>query len=267
MIRSLWSAASGMLAQQLNVDTIAHNLANVNTVGFKRSRVEFEDLFYETIRPAGAPTALGAVLPLGLEVGHGVRPVATQRIFSAGNLQRTDQPLDLAVQGDGFFMLGLGDDRVGYTRAGSFHVDAEGRIVSGAGYPLLAAGGSGDFRLPRGATDITIGPDGRVTAMEPGARSPTELGRIGLARFANPGGLEARGETIFAPTPASGEAQVGNPGEEGFGTLLQGTLEMSNVSVVEEMVSLIMAQRAYEINTKAVQSADEMLAQANNLRR
>lgn len=267
MIRSLWSAASGMLAQQLNVDTISHNLANVNTIGFKRSRVEFEDLFYETIRPAGTTTVLGTTLPLGLEVGHGVRPVATQRIFSGGSLQRTDQPLDLAIQGDGFFMVDLGDGKIGYTRNGAFHLDAEGRIVTSQGYPLLAAGGSGEIRIPAGSTDISIGSNGQITVMEPGNSAPTDVAQIGLANFTNPAGLSARGETIFEPTPASGEPQMANPGEQGLGTIAQGTLEMANVSVVEEMVNLIVAQRAYEINTKAVQSADEMLAQANQLRR
>ena len=265
MIRSLWSAASGMLAQQLNVDTISNNLANVNTPGFKRSRVQFEELFYQNLRPPGAVTVLGQQLPLGLAVGQGVRPVATERIFSAGNLQRTDLPTDLAIQGDGFFTVDMGQNKIGYTRDGSFHLDGQGRLVTSSGY--LLRGESGPITILPGSTDISLAADGTVTVLEPGANQPQEVGKLILASFANPAGLESLGQNLLGATPAAGDPAEWAPGDGGRGTVMQGMLEMSNVSVVEEMVNLIVAQRAYEINTKAVQSSDEMLQQANNLRR
>ncbi|MCL6449950.1 MAG: flagellar basal-body rod protein FlgG [Acetobacteraceae bacterium] len=263
MIRALWTAASGMLAQQLKVDTIANNLANVNTVGFKKNRVDFQDLLYTQLRLSGAVSQQEVQLPTGLEVGHGVRPAATQRLFGQGSLQQTENPLDLAIQGDGFFQIRLPDDTVAYTRDGTFKLDGEGRLVTSDGYLLEWDGDE----IPPEALMINVAPDGTVTALMPGEDEPEELGQIELARFLNPAGLESLGANLYRATPASGEAEVGIPGEEGMGTLLQGYLETSNVQVVEEMVELIAAQRAYELTSRAIQSADDMLALANNLRR
>lgn len=266
MLRSLWSAASGMLAQQLNVDTIANNLANVNTPGFKKSRVHFQDLFYQQLREPGATSVMGVPLPLGLEVGHGTRPVATERIFTMGSLQLTDHPFDLAIEGDGFFMIDRGDGTIAYTRDGSFRVDADGFLTTSGGYYVLTSD-FGYIQVPEGATDFSVSSDGTVTVVEAGADEPTEIGQIGLTVFTNPAGLASIGQNMFAETPVSGFAFEAVAGQDGAGYIVQQTLEMSNVSVVEEMIALIVAQRAYEINTKAVQSSDEMLAQANNLRR
>lgn len=266
MIRALWSAASGMLAQQLNVDTISNNLANVNTPGFKKGRVEFQEMFYETIRAPGSTTALNVTIPSGLEVGHGVRPVATQRLFAPGNVQNTDNPTDLAIQGEGMFSVTLPNGGTGYTRDGSFHLSPEGRLVTSAGYEVQSAEGSA-IQVPDGTAKITIDSKGQILAQVPTEKEPQDVGQIGLARFLNPGGLESLGGNLFLESASSGLPTTGLPGEEGFGTLVQGSLELSNVSVVEEMVNLIVAQRAYEVNSKAVQSADEMLGMANNVRR
>lgn len=266
MLRSLWSAASGMLAQQLNVDTISNNLSNVNTPGFKKSRVQFQDLFYQALREPGTTSVLGVPLPLGLEVGHGTRPVATERMFTMGSMQLTDHPFDMAIEGAGFFMVDRGDGTIGYTRDGSFRVDADGFLTTPGGYYLLTAD-FGYIQVPEGSTDFSVGPSGMVTVIEAGADEPTELGQIGLTVFTNPAGLASLGQNMFGETPASGFAVETVGGEEGAGYIVQGVLEMSNVNVVEEMVNLIVAQRAYEINSKAVQSSDEMLHLANNLRR
>lgn len=266
MLRSLWSAASGMLAQQLNVDTISNNLSNVNTPGFKKSRVQFQDLFYQALREPGTTSVLGVPLPLGLEVGHGTRPVATERIFTMGSLQVTEHPFDLAIEGAGFFMVDRGDGTIAYTRDGSFRIDADGFLTTAGGYYVLTAD-YGYIQVPEGATEFSVGSDGTVTVIEPEADEPTELGQLGLTVFTNPAGLASLGQNLFAETPASGFAIETVGGEEGAGYIVQRTLEMSNVSVVEEMIALIVAQRAYEINSKAVQSSDEMLQQANNLRR
>jgi len=262
MIRALFTAATGMQAQQLNLDTIANNLANVNTTGFKRNRVDFQDLIYQTLRPAGTRVAAGVDVPTGLQVGHGTRPVATQKIWSQGNFQQTESPLDLVIEGDGFFQLARPDGSIAYTRAGAFKRDAAGQIVNSDGYVLQPA-----ITLPEDTVSISIGSDGTVSVVTAGATTPTQLGRIELARFMNPAGLAAVGRNLFVTTAASGEPIVGAPGERGFGTLQQGFLEMSNVSVVEEMVQMIAAQRAFEVNSKAIRSADEMLSISNNMTR
>ena len=262
MIRALFTASTGMQAQQLNLDTIAHNLANVNTTGFKRSRVDFQDLLYQTLRSAGTQVASGAEVPSGLQVGHGSRPVATQKIFMQGNFSQTGNPLDLTIEGTGFFLVLLPDGAQAYTRAGAFKLDGQGRIVTSDGFPLQPG-----LSIPPDAESISVGSDGSISVTIPGSKDPQKLGQIQLARFTNPGGLNAIGRNLFLTTAASGNAIVGQPASEGFGSVGQGLLEMSNVSVVEEMVNLITAQRAFEVNAKAVQTADEMLNQANNMRR
>lgn len=264
MIRALWSAASGMLAQELNIDTISNNLANVNTAGFKRNRVDFQDLIYQSFRTAGATSAAGTQIPTGIQVGHGSRPVATQKIFSQGDFMQTEAPLDIVIEGDGFFQVLLGDGTTAYTRAGSFKQDGQGRIVTSDGFLLQPS-----ITIPPelSAADISISSDGIVEVTLPDTNVPQQIGTIQLAKFANPPGLESIGRNLFVETTASGAAIMGNPGTNGFGTLAQGFLEMSNVKLVEEMVNLIVAQRAYEINSKSIQAADEMLGIANNIRR
>ncbi len=262
MIRALFTAATGMQAQQLNLDTIANNLANVNTTGFKRNRVDFQDLLYQTLRPAGTRMAGGVEVPTGIQVGHGTRPVATQKIWSQGNFQQTENPLDLVIEGDGFFQVTRPDGTIAYTRAGAFKRDSQGQIVNSDGYVLQPA-----LTIPEGTTSISIGSDGTVSVITAGQSTPQQLGQIELARFMNPAGLNAIGKNLFLPTAASGQATTGTPGLDGFGTINQGFLEMSNVSVVEEMVQMIAAQRAFEVNSKAIRSADEMLAISNNLSR
>jgi len=262
MIRALFTAATGMAAQQLNMDTTANNLANVNTAGFKRSRVDFQDLLYQTPRMPGAATTQTVGAPTGLQVGSGVRPVSTQRIFTQGDFQQTGNPLDLVIEGDGFFQLLRPDGTTAYTRAGSFRNDANGRVVNPDGYPLQP-----EIAIPAQATNIAIGTDGTVSVTLAGNTTPQQVGTIELARFANPAGLNAIGRNLLLPTVASGTAVTGVPGSQGLGTLSQGSIEMSNVKVVDEMVNLIIGQRAYEAGSKAVQSADEMLQLANNLRR
>ena len=262
MIRALWSAASGMLAQELNIDTISNNLANVNTAGFKRSRVDFQDLMYQSFRTVGATSAGGTQIPTGIQVGHGSRPVATQKIFSQGDFMQTEAPLDMVIEGDGFFGVLLSDGTLAYTRAGAFKQDGQGRVVTSDGFLLQP-----NINIPANAADISIGSDGTVEIMLPNTNVPQQIGTIQLAKFANPAGLESIGRNLFVETTASGLAIMGNPGSNGFGTLAQGVLEMSNVKLVEEMVNLIVAQRAYEISSKSIQAADEMLGIANNIKR
>lgn len=262
MIRALWTAASGMLAQQLNIDTVSNNLANVNTTGFKRSRVDFQDLLYQTIKPAGASVSAGAEVPTGMQVGHGSRPVATQKIFSQGDFQETENPLDLVIEGDGFFKVIQPDGTEAYTRAGAFKLNGNGQIVNSDGLPLQP-----EISIPQGTTNISIGTDGTVSVLLAGQIAPQQLGTIELARFVNPAGLNSIGRNLYLATGSSGDAITGKPGTQGMGTLAQGFLEMSNVKVIEEMVNLIVSQRGYEINSKAIQTADEMLGIANNLRR
>ncbi|MGA1863330.1 flagellar basal-body rod protein FlgG [Deferribacter thermophilus] len=262
MLRTLWTAASGMTTQQINIDNISNNLANVNTAGFKKSRVNFEDLLYQEIKPAGGVTAAGINHPTGIQIGLGSKVVSTEKIFSQGNFQQTGNPLDVAIEGDGFFQVTLPDGTIGYTRNGSFKVDADGNLVTAQGYLLEP-----NIAIPENALEIIVGEDGTVSVTLPGEAEPTELGQIELAKFINPSGLRSIGKNIYLQTAASGEPITGIPGEDGFGTLAQGILEMSNVNVVEEMVNLITGQRAYEINSKAIQTGDEMLQIVNNLKR
>ena len=259
MIRALYTAASGMNAQQANIDNVAHNLANVNTTGFKKSRVEFEDLVYQQIRSAGTPTSQEAEAPIGLEAGLGTRAVATARNFSTGNLRSTQNPLDLAIEGLGFFQLTLPGGETGFTRAGAFHLNGQGQLVTADGIQVSPA-----IAIPANATTVSVSKDGIVSASIPG-QGPQQVGTIELASFQNPAGLEARGGNVFVATTASGEPTNGVPGSDGLGTLAQGFLEDSNVSVVEEMVNMILGQRAYEANSRVIRAADEMLQQVNNL--
>jgi flagellar basal-body rod protein FlgG len=251
-----------MQAQKLNIDVISNNLANVNTTGFKRSRADFQDLLYETLRPAGTSSSAGTEVPTGIQLGQGTRPVATQKIFLQGDYQQTQNELDLAIEGDGFFQVLQPNGEIAYTRAGAFKIDSEGRIVTSDGFFMEP-----EISIPNDSLTISIGTDGTVSALQAGQNEPVELGSIQLARFANPAGLNSIGRNLFTPTSASGEEIIGTAGEEGFGTLAQGYLEMSNVSVVDEMVNMITAQRAYEINSKAIQTADEILQIANNIKR
>lgn len=262
MIRALYTASSGMQAQQLNLDTIANNLANLNTAGFKRTRVDFQDLLYQTFRAPGTASAQGTTVPTGIQVGHGTRAVATQRIFSQGDFQQTENPLDLVIEDAGFFQVLRPDGSTAYTRSGAFKKDATGRIVTSDGFPLQPG-----ITIPQDAKSVTVGTDGTVSVTLAGQNAAQQIGTIQLARFVNPAGLLSVGRSLFTPTSASGDPVVGNPGVDGLGTLNQGFLEMSNVKVVEEMVAMITTQRAYEANSKAIQSADEMLGMTNNMRR
>ena len=261
-MRSLWTAASGMSGQQFTIDIIANNLANVNTSGFKKSRVDFQDLLYQTVRFAGTPVTAGAEIPTGIQVGHGVRPVATVKIFSQGMFRETENPLDLVIEGDGFFRVLLPDGTVAYTRDGAFKKDSQGRIVTSDGFPLEP-----EIIIPDDAVEVSVGTDGTVSVVQLGQTEPVTIGQIELARFVNPAGLRNLGRNLFLATAASGPPIEGRPGMDGLGSIAQGFLEMSNVQVVEEMVNLILAQRAYDANSKAIQASDEMLNTANNLRR
>jgi flagellar basal-body rod protein FlgG len=260
MIRALYTAASGMNAQQQNIDNVAHNLANVNTTGFKKSRVEFEDLVYDQTKVPGAPTSATGEAPVGLETGLGVRAVATSRDFARGNLKATNAPLDLAIEGDGFFQIQMPSGEVGYTRAGTFHLNGDGAMVTSDGYLLEP-----QISIPSNATSVTISKDGIVSVSTPGQSSSQQVGTMQVASFQNPAGLRAAGGNMFLATTASGEPQVGAPGEDARGTIAQGFTEDSNVSVVEEMVNMILGQRAYEANSKVIKAADEMLSQVNTI--
>lgn len=260
MIRALYTAASGMDAQQTNIDNVAHNLANVNTTGFKKARVEFEDLVYQEIRAAGAAASSTTEAPIGLEVGLGTRAVATSRNFAMGNLRATSAPMDVAIQGEGFFQVTLPDGTTAYSRAGNFHLDSQGLMVTNEGYAVEP-----QITIPPNATTVSISRDGIVSAVVAGQSATEQLGTLEIANFANEGGLRPLGGNLFAATTASGEAETGAPGLDGRGTLVQGFLEDSNVSVVEEMVNMIIGQRAYEANSRVVKAADEMMSQVNNL--
>ncbi len=262
MIRALWTAATGMEAQQLNIDTIANNLANVNTAGFKRSRADFVDLLYQMVKEAGVASTANTMEPTGIQVGLGVKPAAVVKNFSQGNFKETGNPLDIAIAGKGFFQITMPDGTIAYTRDGAFKLDANGRIVTSEGYPL-----SPEITIPADTVSINIGNDGTVSVLEAGQNTPTQIGQIQLANFINPAGLKAIGHNLFKETQASGTATIGNPGSNGLGTIEQGILEMSNVSVVQEMVEMIAGQRAYDTNAKAIQTSDEMLQTANNLKR
>jgi flagellar basal-body rod protein FlgG len=261
MIRALFSAASGMQAQQMNVDVISNNIANVNTAGFKRSRPDFQDLVYQTMSTAGASSTQSTTIPTGMQLGLGVKPVAIQKLFTQGDFQNTGNSLDLVIEGDGFFQVTMPDGTINYTRSGSFKMDRDGKVVNSDGYPLEPA-----VTIPANTTSITVGTDGTVSVMQAGNSSPVQVGSIEIATFMNPGGLQANGKNLFVNTDASGEATTGAPGLEGRGTIQQGFLEMSNVNVVEELANLIIAQRAFEMNSKAVQTADQMLQNINALK-
>ena len=260
MLRALYSSASGMEAQQMNLDVIANNLANVNTTGFKKTKIEFQDLLYQTTSAAGAQQGSGNTLPTGVQVGHGARVSATSRVFTTGEITQTGERMDVAVNGDGFFEVQLPDGTRAYSRAGAFKVGSDGTVKTNEGLTVL----SGFQAIPTGTTNVTISGTGYVTLA--GASGSTDF-QVQLARFINPAGLESIGRNLYRETQSSGQAELGNPGENGFGTLEQGFLEMSNVKVVEEMVKLIMAQRAYEVNSKSVQAADEMLRMGAELKR
>lgn len=263
MIRAMFTAATGMIGQQMSIDTIAHNLANVNTTGFKKSRVNFQDLLYETIKPAGSETAAGTTIPEGIQIGHGVRPSAIAKVFSPGAAIQTGQPLDLMIEGDGFFQIQLPDGTIAYTRDGSFKINEQGTLLTADGY-LLQPG----IAIPTDAELITVGSDGTVSARVPGNNTPQNLGTLELVRFSNQSGLDARlGRNLLLETQASGTPVTGQPGLDGVGTVAQGFLENSNVQVVEEILQMIIAQRAYEANSKVIQTSDEMLQTANNVRR
>ncbi|HEX4998913.1 MAG TPA: flagellar basal-body rod protein FlgG [Terriglobia bacterium] len=260
MIRALYSAASGLESQQLNIDVIANNLANVNTAGFKQSRAEFEDLLYQTDRAAGAAASSSTDFPVGVQVGLGSRPVATTRLFTQGDFRQTGNQLDMVVEGQGFFRVQMSSGETGYTRAGHFHLNRDGAIVTADGNLL-----DPQISIPPDALTITVAPDGTVSVTQPGQAQAQQVGSIQLATFPNPAGLHAIGKNLFLPTAASGDPTVGTPGDSGIGTVNQGFLEQSNVSVVEEMVNMIVGQRAYEINSKVVKTADEMLQTMNNV--
>jgi flagellar basal-body rod protein FlgG len=260
MIRSLWISKTGLDAQQTQLDVVSNNLANVGTTGFKRARVQFEDLLYQTVRQAGANTSQQTQLPTGLQVGTGVRPTATPRMFTQGNLQNTGNQFDLAINGNGFFQIQLPDGTTAYTRDGSLHVDANGALVTANGFAL-----SPSITVPPNAQAVTIGQDGTVTATVPGQVAPQNIGTVQLASFVNPAGLDSKGMNLFVETAASGTANANAPGTNGLGLLQQGYLETSNVNVVEELVSMIQTQRAYEINSKAIQTSDQMLARLSQL--
>lgn len=253
MIKALNTAATGMAAQQHNIDVIANNMANVNTTGFRRSRTEFQDLVYENIRIPGGQRADGSIVPTGIQIGQGTRVVSSQAIHIQGSLQQTGGNLDLAIEGDGFFMIRRPNGEYAYTRAGNFKADGQGRIVTADGFQLEP-----EMNLPNDATGITINPDGTAIVTQANGSS-TELGQIQLAKFVNPAGLQAIGRGQFIPTMASGEPFFMSPGEDGLGTIAQGFLERSNVEVVNEMIDLISSQRAYDVNQKVIQAADEML--------
>jgi len=261
MIRALYSAASGMNAQQLNVDNIAHNLANANTNGFKMRRTQFQDLIYQSFIQPGAAAGSQTTVPSGLQIGLGTRPSSNEIIFAQGNFQETDNPLDLVIQGKGFFQVRRPTGDVAYTRDGGFQLDRDGNIVTGSGYPLEP-----QITIPSSAQSITIAADGTVSYTQPGQTAAQVAGQIQLAAFANPAGLNSLGGNLFSQTDASGDPTVGNPGgQEGIGSLMQGYVEGSNVSVVEEFINMIVSQRAYEANSKVVKAADEMYQQVNNV--
>ena len=254
MIRSLWIAKTGLDAQQTQLDVITNNLANVSTNGSKRGRAVFEDLIYQTLRQPGAQSSQQTTIPSGLQIGTGVKPVSTERIHTQGNLTQTGNTLDVAIQGQGFFQILLPDGTTGYTRDGAFQKDANGQMVTSSGYPLQPA-----ITIPANATSVTIGNDGVVTVTQPGSTATVQVGSIQLASFVNPGGLSSMGQNLYQETASSGTASPNTPGTNGTGTLNQSYLETSNVNVAEELVLMIQTQRAYEMNSKAVTTSNEML--------
>ncbi|WP_210543896.1 flagellar basal-body rod protein FlgG [Rhodoferax sp. PAMC 29310] len=254
MINSLWISKTGMEAQQMQLDVISNNLANSSTTGFKRANAVFEDLMYQNLRQVGSNSTEQSQLPTGLQVGLGVRTVATSRSFAQGNLQQTSNNLDVAIQGNGFFQVTMPDGTTNYTRDGQFQVNAQGQLVTATGLPI-----ANGITVPANATSVAIAGDGTVTAQVPGTVSPQGIGTIALASFVNPAGLDPKGQNLFAESPASGQPNSGTPGADGLGSLMQGFVETSNVNVVQELVTMIQTQRAYEMNSKAIQTSDQML--------
>lgn len=259
MNSALWVAKTGLDAQQTRMSVISNNLANANTTGFKRGRAVFEDLLYQNVRQVGGPSSQDTTLPSGLSLGTGVRTVATEKLHTQGNMVQTNNALDIAVEGRGFFQIMQPDGTLAYSRDGSFKLDAQGQIVTASGYVVQPA-----ITIPSNATSVTIGSDGVVSVMTAGATAPTQVGSLQLADFINPAGLQPSGHNLFVETQASGSPQVGTPGLNGLGPVVQGSLETSNVNVVEEMVNMIETQRAYEMNSKAIATADQMLQYLNN---
>jgi flagellar basal-body rod protein FlgG len=262
MMRALYTAASGMGAQQRHIDTVANNLANVNTTGFKKSKVHFQDLLYHNERTAGVPSSLSTQVPVGLHVGHGVKYVATEKIHTQGNIQNTGNDLDLSIDGIGYFQILQPNGIVAYSRDGHFNIDGLGRLVTNDGMLL-----DPEINIPQDTRKIEIGFDGTVSVYLRDETQPEAIGSVQLARFTNPAGMTPIGKNLYLPTPASGNPIVDAPGSNSMGRLNQGFLEMSNVALVEEMVDMITTQRAYEVNSKAIQASDEMLQTANNLTR
>ena len=260
MIRSLWIARTGLDAQQTQLDVVANNLANVSTNGFKRARPVFEDLLYQNLRQPGAQSSQQTQIPTGLSLGTGVRTAATARVFTQGNIQKTDGTLDIAVQGNGFFQVQLPDGTTAYTRDGSFEKDNTGQIVTADGYPVLPA-----ITIPVNATSLTIGSDGTVTVTQSGTAAATQIGSIQLATFVNNGGLQSVGQNLFMETASSGTPTPNTPGTNGAGTTSQGYVETSNVNVAEELVTMIQTQRAYELNSKVISTSDAMLGRLSQL--
>jgi flagellar basal-body rod protein FlgG len=260
MMRSLWISKTGMEAQQTQLDVVSHNLANVGTNGFKRGHAVFEDLMYQTLRQPGANSSEQTQLPTGLQLGLGVRTVSTSRQFSQGNLQQTTNSLDMAVRGNGFFQIQMPDGTTAYTRDGAFQVSSTGQLVTNNGYTVQPG-----ITIPANAQTITVGNDGTVSATLPGQTAPQTLGQLQLASFINPAGLESRGQNLYTETAASGTANTAAPGSNGLGEISQGFVETSNVNVVEELVAMIQTQRAYELNSKAIQTSDQMLQRLSQL--
>jgi len=260
MLRAFSTAATGMTAQQMIVDTIANNLANINTAGFKRSQVDFQDLMYVKLQEPGRETAAGVTAPSGFEIGSGVRPASTLKVFTQGEMQNTERSLDVAIEGDGFFQVSLPGGETRYTRDGSFRVNANGQLVTASGYALEPA-----ITIPSDARSVSVGKDGTVSVFAGASSTPTQAGQIQLVRFPNPSGLTNEGGNMLAESPASGTPTTGTAGQSGFGAIQQGFLERSNVQMVTELVNLITAQRAYEINSRAIRAGDEMLTTANRL--
>lgn len=254
MIRSLWISKTGLDAQQIQMDVIANNLANVSTNGFKRSRAVFEDLLYQTLRQPGAQSSQQTQIPSGLQIGTGVRPVAAERIHTQGNLQLTSNQLDVAIQGAGFFQVQMPDGTTAYSRDGSFQMDSQGQLVTSSGFPIQPA-----LTIPANAINVSIGRDGIVSVTQPGVAAPVQIGSLQLATFINPAGLQSLGENLYQETASSGTPSTNVPGTNGSGLLNQNYVETSNVNVVEEMVNMIQTQRAYEINSKAITTSNEML--------
>lgn len=262
MQRSLFIAATGMEAQRINIDVISNNLANVNTNGFKKSRADFQDLLYQGLKTAGSVSAEGTQVPTGIQTGLGVKPAAVQKMFLQGDFVSTGNSLDMVIEGKGFFQISMPDGEIAYTRAGAFKLDSEGNIVNSDGYAIEPA-----LSIPSDTMEMTISSDGTVSVRQAGSATEVEVGQIELAQFTNPAGLNAIGKNLFLTTGASGDPTTGTPGTDGLGRINQGFLELSNVNIVEEMVNMIVSQRAYELNTKVVQSSDEMLQMANNIKR